>query len=169
MSASQTAEGRTRWIVADFSSARWARLAADGLRDRGYAAHVVVLSPSEAFAGDEGIVVVRIGVGAWLGLLVGLIVGLVLGILVWNGQLVIAPLAPALASGRTAVPVLGAGILGALGWLTGALLPLGLGRSVSQVVVRAPAGDGDVVAVERELIDRGAWNVRVTSAVPEPG
>lgn len=156
---------QTRWVVGDFSSAGPARHAADVLQTRGYQAYASTPSLSGEAVADEGFAVVRIDVGAWIGLLIGVTVGFVLGTLLWNGQIAFAPLAPALSAGRTAVPVLFAGILGAVGWLFGALLPLARERPVVDAVVRLPAASKDVAIVARQLIDLGAQRVRVLPAI----
>jgi len=150
-----------RWVVGTFASTERARQAVELLRSRGYAAQVCASASSEEVSTAEGIAVIQIGAWAWIGLLAGVSVGLALGIQLWNGQVVVGPLAPALSAGRTAVPVLLSGVLGAIGWLFGALLPLALERPTSDVYVRLPAASADVGGAGQQLIDLGARRVRV--------
>lgn len=163
MQMGQPRELPARWIVADFPSAHQAQRAMEVLQRHGATAQFVAPSSPEGRAGDEGIAMVRFGTLALAGLLAGCLGGLILGILIWNGQLVLVPFAPTLAAGRTAVPVLLAGILGAIGWLIGALLPLALAHPVT-IAVRAPMISEEVDRLARQLASLGALGLRVTSA-----
>lgn len=150
-------------IVAAFPSVRRARQAVEALRSRGLAASATTFPVAEAGLADAGIGVVQISGPAWIGLLLGAIAGLALGLLLWNGQLVLAPLAPALAAGRAAVPFLGAGVLGAAGWLAGALLALLRPSPSLAVVVALPGDPAETLARGRELIALGAREIRIVS------
>lgn len=156
------AQGRVE-VYARFIDRRRAARAIDVLRRSGYAVALVEIEEEPSAEPSEGVAVVRVGWAAWVGLVVGAALGLGLGLALWSGQIVLGTLAPALSSGRAAVPTLVAGILAAVGWLVGALIPLARERSMSAILVDAPMDrTGEI---ERRLVELGAervvgWSVK---------
>lgn len=154
-----------RWaVLGDFSAPRDAQRAADALHHRGYVVVVRASRSARHTAATEGFAAVHVERLAWLGLAIGSVAGLILGSAVWSLQLIVPALAPALAAGRTAVLVLPAGTLAAVGWLLGALVPLALAGATTEVIVQPPPSAenirDEVSDVESCLVQLGAWRTR---------
>lgn len=110
----------------------------------------------------EGISTVEIGVPAWIGLLIGALIGALLGALVYANRLTIADLAPALSAGPVATAFLGAGVLGTLGWLLGALLHLlQAPRPAHLQELRTSVDEDPRPEVQEKLAEAGALEVLV--------
>lgn len=157
-----------RAVIAHFPTADRARQAEHLVAPQAKSVHVRDVSEpqmqEELEAAHEGVSTVVIGWPAWAGLLLGAAVGTVVGALVYANRLVVAGIAPALSAGPVAVSFLGAGILGAFGWLIGALVHLfRTPRAMPEGAyeIRAVVSDDARADVERQLVEAGAADVLV--------
>lgn len=155
-------------VVAQFSSDTQARRAEHAIHDH---AKSTTLEPAENHKVDAeeakmGVSTVEIGVFAWIGLALGIVTGVVVGWLVFAGTITLPGIAPALGAGVSAVTFLGAGILGSVGWLIGALIHLFRNATtLPQHELRAVVQEDSWQQVGESLVDAGAVNVLVPNGV----
>ncbi len=154
-------------VVAQFPSDTQARRAEQVIHDH---AKSTTVQPIESHKGEAeqaemGVSAVEIGMLAWIGLVVGIVIGAVLGWLVFAGTITLPGIAPALGAGVSAIIFLGAGILGSVGWLTGALIHLLRNSTVfPQRELRAVVEEDQWQQVGESLVDAGAVNVLVPNS-----
>ena len=151
-----------RHLVAHFTSASHAEQALRSL-DGSIDSPKITSHEESAFqpaSAAMGISTVEIGTSDWLGLAIGIVIGAVLGFLVYTGRLIVPGVAPALSAGPVAVIVLGAGILGSIGWLIEAVIHLARTAdqsTQSELHLTVPADKWSDVG--EQLVDAGAMDV----------
>lgn len=159
--------GNVRELMAHFPSQTQAEHAVEMLADRATTLHVKTLAApemqQERMRAEAGVSTVEIDKLAWLGFAIGIIFGAILGALIYADQIAIPGLARALSGGRVAASFLGAGILGALGWLLGAAIPL-LSKPRAEPIPElcARVEQEKLDEVEQILVDAGAYEVLVS-------
>lgn len=164
----QTGEGGEaaipyREIIAHFPTERQAREAAEAV-GRAESARIGRISAEQAReemnGAESGISQVEIGWPAWIGLSVGLIIGGLLGRAIFAGWIALPGMGPMLSAGPAATVFVGAGLLGSLGWLIGALLHLFSGtRAEEEHELRLSVPMEVEPEVERILAGSGASEV----------
>lgn len=153
-----------RELVAHFPTESQARRAEHHVTQEATSTQVEAIPESQVHqeleAAAEGVSTVEIGAPAWAGLALGLLAGAGLGALVYANRITIAGFAPALSAGPVAVAFLGAGVLGAAGWLVGAMIHLfRTPRAAPTYAVRAVVPEDARPGVQQELIEAGAVDV----------
>ena len=152
-------------VVAQFPSDTQARRAEHVIHDHVRSTTLQPVYKVELEDAAMGVLAVEIGMLAWIGLAVGIVIGAVLGWLVFAGTITLPGIAPALGAGVSAVIFLGAGILGSVGWLIGALIHLFRNSTVSpQRELRAVVEEDQWQQVGESLVDAGAVNVLVPNS-----
>lgn len=151
-------------LVAHFPTEGRARRAEHQVSSQAASARVEAVTETqihqERDAASEGVSTVELGVPAWVGLALGMLVGAGLGALVYASRITIAGLAPALSAGPVAVVFLGAGVLGAAGWLVGAVIHVFRSpRDAPTYEVRAVVPEDARPGVQQQLIEAGAVDV----------